>query len=161
MWRKVPNWEEYEVDEIGRVRNAPTRNIITGDVNSAGYQRVCFYHNNKKQRFFRHRLVAELFIDNPYNLPEVNHKDGNKLNNSVENLEWCDRTHNEHEAHRLLIKEYKPYIVCFTNGNIKEYEFAIDLADEIGVTKRTVQNYLQGKSNGYVNRGIAYIQYLR
>lgn len=161
MWLKVPNWEEYEVDENGKVRNILTGNTIVGDINSAGYQRVCFYRGKSKKRFFRHRLVAELFIDNPDNLPEVNHKDGNKNNNSVSNLEWSDRTHNEREARRTLIKEYKPYIVYFENGNIQIYEFAVDLANNIGVTKRTVLNYLQGKSKGYVNRGITSIQYLK
>lgn len=50
--------------------------------------------NGEQRRYSVHRLVAETFIENPNNLPEVNHKDENKLNNSVENLEWCDRVYN-------------------------------------------------------------------
>ncbi len=78
-------------------------------------------------------------------MPEVNHIDGNKQNNNKENLEWCSRIHNEREAHRLKIKEYKPFEVIFNNNIKKEYEFIIDLAKEIVVTKRTVQNWLQKK----------------
>ena len=160
MWLKIPNWEEYEVDETGRVRNTLTGNMIVGDTNNAGYQRICCYRKGRKQRFFRHRLVAELFIDNPNNFKEVNHIDGDKTNNSVTNLEWCDRAHNEREARRLLIKSYTPYIVYFTNGEVKKYEFVIDLANELNVSGRTVLNYLQGKTKGYINRGIADIKYL-
>lgn len=160
MWLKIPNWEEYEVDETGRVRNTLTGNMIVGDANNAGYQRICCYRKGRKQRFFRHRLVAELFIDNPNNFKEVNHIDGDKTNNSVANLEWCDRSHNEREARRLLIKSYTPYIVYFTNGEVKKYEFVIDLANELKVSGRTVLNYLQGKTKGYINRGIADIKYL-
>ena len=72
----------------------------------------------------------------------------------------CDRVFNEREAHRLNIKEYKPFKVYFQNGEYKEYEFAIDLANELKVTKRTIQNYLQGKSNSYKSRGINEIKYL-
>jgi hypothetical protein len=118
------------------------------------------YHNGKRQRFYRHRLVAELFIPNPDNLPEVNHVDGNKQHNEKTNLEWCTRTHNEREAHRLGLKEYKPFKVIFNNGIIKNYEFAIDFAQEIGVTKRSVQNWLQKRNKGYLKRGIKNIKYV-
>lgn len=161
MWKSIPDWEKYyEVNCNGDVRNKKTKKFIIGDINNAGYPRVCLYHKNKKQRFFRHRLVALLFIDNPYHYTEINHIDGDKLNNSVSNLQWCNRTENEREARRLGIKEYKPFKVIFSNGKIKQYEFPIDLAKEINVTKRTVQNYLQGKSNCYSEHGIFKIEYL-
>ena len=80
--------------------------------------------------------------------------------NNKDNLQWCNRTHNEREAHRLGIKEYKPFKVLFQNGKIKHYEFVIDLANELGLTKRTIQNYLQEKSKGYIKQGIKEIEYL-
>ena len=150
MWKDIPNWEiYYEINENGEVRNKLTGNYIKGDINNAEYYRVCLYHKSKRQRFFRHRLVAQLFIPNPNNYTEVNHIDGDKSHNF-----------NEREAHRLNIKEYKPFKVYFQNGEYKEYEFAIDLANELKVTKRTIQNYLQGKSNSYKSRGINEIKYL-
>ncbi len=161
MWKDIPGWNMYyEVNDKGDVRNKITNNFIIGDINNAGYARVCLYHNDKKQRFFRHRIVATLFLDNPNNYTEINHIDGNKLNNCVSNLQWCDRTENEREAHRLGIKQYKPFKVTFSNGIEKHYEFAIDLAKEINVTKRTILNYLQGKSDGYAIHKIIKIEYL-
>ena len=161
MWKDIPNWETYyEINENGEVRNKLTGNYIKGDINNTGYYRVCLYHKSKRQRFFRHRLVAQLFIPNPNNYTEVNHIDGDKSHNFKENLQWCDRVFNERETHRLNIKEYKPFKVYFQNGEYKEYEFAIDLANELKVTKRTIQNYLQGKSNGYKSKGINEIKYL-
>ncbi|HAU85870.1 MAG TPA: hypothetical protein DCW90_10310, partial [Lachnospiraceae bacterium] len=96
----------------------------------------------------------------PDNLPEVNHDDGNKSNNHVSNLVWCTRTDNEREAHRIGIKEFKPFQVKFKNGVIKQYEFAIDLANEMGVTRQCVRNYLHGKSKGFIKHNILSIQYL-
>lgn len=161
MWKDIPTWEDtYEINENGEVRNKITGNYIKGDINNAGYCRVCLYKKPRKQRYFRHRLVAELFIPNPNNLPEVNHINGDKTKNCASNLQWCDRTCNEREAHRIGLKEYKPYYIILNNGTKKEYEFAIELANELNVTKRTIQNYLQGKSKGYLDKGIKKIQYL-
>lgn len=161
MWKDIPDWKQfYEINEFGEVRNKITGRLNMGDINSAGYYRVCLYHNHKQKRYFRHRLVAQLFLPNPNNLPEVNHDDGDKSNNHVSNLVWCTRTENEREAHRIGIKKYKPFQVEFQNGIIKQYEFAIDLANEIGVTKRCVLNYLQGKSQGFVKYNILSIRYL-
>lgn len=161
IWKGIPEWEDlYEINNYGEVRNKRTNKLLTGDINNVGYMRVCLYDKERKYRFFRHRMVAKLFIPNPNNLLEVNHIDGNKFNNCVNNLEWCNRTHNEREAHRTLIKEYKPFIVTFNNNVTKKYEFVIELAKEINVTKRTVLNYLQNKSKGYLNKNISSIKYL-
>lgn len=161
IWKDIPGWEEYyEINNYGEVRNKKSSHILVGDKNSAGYMRVCLYNKNKKFRFFRHIMVAKLFLDNPNNFKEVNHIDGNKENNYVKNLEFCDRKHNEREAHRIGIKKYRPFIVKFNTGEYKTYEFTIDLATEINVTKRTVLNYLQGKSKGYLDKNISSIKYL-
>ena len=161
MWKNIKNWEGlYEISDKGEVRNYKTKKLIVGDKNNCGYYRVKLYNNNQKKTLYRHRLVAEAFIPNPNNLPEVNHIDGDKSNNYKNNLEWSSRTHNEREAHRLKIKTYKPFEVKFKDGTIKQYEFTPQLAEEIGVTKRTVLNYLHNKSKGYVNKNIIYIKYL-
>lgn len=161
MWKDIPGWEDrYEVNECGEVRNKITNNLLQGDKNNFGYLRVCLHENHRHQKFFRHRLVATLFLQNPFGFREVNHKDCNKQNNHVSNLEWCDRTHNERESRRNGIKSYRPYHVLFFDGREKTFEFASQLAEEIGVTRRVVVNYLQGKSHGYISKGIRKIQYL-
>lgn len=161
MWKDIPGWENlYKINEYGIIKNKKTDKILVGDKNSSGYCRVCLYYKGKKKRVFRHKMVALLFLNNRNNFSEVNHKDGNKNNNHYSNLEWCDRTQNEREAHRLKIKEYKPFVVKFQNGTLKKYEFAIDLANELNVSKRTIQNYLQHKSEGYLKKHILSIKYL-
>jgi len=91
MWKDIKNWETYyEINELGQVRNKLTKHIKAIDTNSAGYKRVTLYnkaYNPRSERFLLHRLVAMTFIPNPNNLPEVNHKDENKSNNSKDNLE--------------------------------------------------------------------------
>ena len=160
MWKSIPNWEWYLINEDGQIVNTRTNKYISGDINNLGYHRVILYDKGNKQRFFVHRLVATLFLPNPKNLSEVNHIDGNKDNNNVNNLEWSSRTHNEHAARRTGLKTYKPFEVVFTNGVIKQYEFTPQLATELNVTKRTVLNYLQGKTKGYIDKGIKEIHYL-
>lgn len=159
MWKDIPEWEDlYEISDEGLVRNKITNRLLVGDKNSAGYQRVTLYNKNIKKRFFIHRMVAQLFLDNPHNYPEVNHRDGDKTNNNVNNLEFCSRVHNEREAHRIGIKKYCPFEVVFADGQIKQYEFAIDLANELHVTKRAILNYLQHKNS---NPQIISINYIK
>lgn len=161
MWKSIPNWENYyEINEYGEVRNKKTSKLLQGDINSSGYYRVYLYNNNKKQRFFKHRLVGLLFLPNPLRLPEINHIDGDKSNNFVGNLEWCSRKNNEHYARRTGIKEYKPFKVCFIDGKTKYYEFTPELAEELNITRRTILNYLQKKSFGFSKYDIASIEYL-
>ena len=164
MWKPIKGWEEYySVNELGEVKNNKTNKLIKGDVNNAGYYRVslCDKTSLRKGRYFRHRLVTEHFIDNPNNLSEVNHIDGDKSNNCVDNLEWIDRTDNERHSRRELgNKEYKPFKVIYEDGREEIYEFKSDLANVLGVTNASVKNYLHGKSKGYINYNIVSIEYI-
>lgn len=84
---------KYEISNLGRVRNCKRGNILTPN-KCRGYLEIRLYKHGKVERFYVHRLVATAFIDNPNNLPEVNHKDFDKTNNTVENLEWINREDN-------------------------------------------------------------------
>lgn len=92
-WRptKFPN---YEVSSEGRVRNATTHHILSPMTNNVGYRQVHLSVNYKDYLKTIHRLVAEAFIPNPNGYREVNHKDKNKTNNTIYNLEWCTRKYN-------------------------------------------------------------------
>ena len=107
IWKGINNFEQYyEVSNLGNVktleRNVWNRfsyvtrpeRIMKQDTDRYGYKGVCIHVGNYKKRHTVHRLVAEAFIPNPYNLPEVNHKDGNKENNSADNLEWVTGSEN-------------------------------------------------------------------
>ena len=94
MWKKIEDYH-YAVNEEGQVINTRTGKIKSTYLNRPnGYLQVQLSKNGKVKHFFIHRLVATYFIDNPDNKPEVNHKDGNHLNNSVDNLEWATREEN-------------------------------------------------------------------
>ena len=87
IWKPIKGYENnYEISNFGNVRNKKTKQILTGDVNNAGYRRVTLYVPIKK-RFFIHRLVAYHFCEGFNEEFVVNHKDGNKLNNHINNLE--------------------------------------------------------------------------
>lgn len=119
IWKPIKEYEDlYEVSNLGRIKSKDriTRNgksnycikkgkILKIGSNSLGYAIIGLW-KDKKQRFFQvHRIVAETFIKNSENKKEVNHKDGNKRNNNIENLEWVTRSENVKHAikHGLLI----------------------------------------------------------
>lgn len=161
MWVKVKGWEDlYEVNENGDVRSLRTGKLIKGDTNNIGYHRVCFYDGDRKKRLFLHRLVAQTFLPNPNSYEEVNHINEDKNDNSVSNLEWCDRKHNERENHRSYGKPYTPFIVEFVDGTVKRYEFTVDLAKELGISPGCVRYYLKKNQTGLSKKGIKKLSYL-
>ena len=165
MWKDVLNWETlYEVNENGEVRNKLTQHILVGDINGGGYHRVRLYNKNhipSKRRFFVHRLVAQAFIPNEYNLPEVNHKDMNKANNHISNLEWVDRKTNERHCRRNGGKLYRPFVVEYNDDRQIIFEVTADLANELNVTPATVRSWLHKRYRGYEKYNIKNISYLQ
>ena len=100
VWKPVRNYEGlYEVSNMGRVKSlnynkTGKERIMKLNKDKDGYLLVNLHKNAKMECCKVHRLVATAFLDNSNNLPEVNHKDENKLNNCVDNLEWCSRSYN-------------------------------------------------------------------
>ena len=94
-WRAVPGYEGlYEVSNIGNVRNVRRNTLLRLQKTKYGYIQVWLYKNGISTGLKVHRLVAQAFLPNPDNLPMINHKDEDKTNNRVENLEWCDAKYN-------------------------------------------------------------------
>lgn len=93
-YKDIKDYEDlYEVSDTGLVRNKVSGKILK-PLKNKGYLQVVLCKNGEHRRYLIHRLVAQAFIPNPLNLPEVNHIDQNRSNNNVENLEWCNRQYN-------------------------------------------------------------------
>ena len=110
-WRDIPGYEGfYQVSDLGNIRSIrfnKIRNMKSWDSN--GYRAVELYLNNNGYTVGIHRLVALAFIPNPENKPEVNHKDRNRSNNNVENLEWVTQSENVAHAYRNGVKPRPTY----------------------------------------------------
>ncbi len=105
IWKPIPNYEgSYEVSNKGRIRSLNKGIILKPYVQNNGYYVIRLHKNGVCVGKTVHRIVASTFIDNPLSLPEVNHKDGIKTNNDVQNLEWCTREQNV--AHALTLGTY-------------------------------------------------------
>jgi hypothetical protein len=83
------------------------RKILKPTITPDGYHSVCLYYQGKTKTFLVHRIIAECFIENKFNKPDVNHDDGNKLNNNVTNLEWSTKKENvNHFLEKLSDRKY-------------------------------------------------------
>lgn len=111
-WKPVYGWEDYyEVSNTALVRRIKggerTRFMreLPGSKTSHGYRNITLTRNGKCTKYYIHRLVALSFIPNPENKPQINHKDGNGLNNDITNLEWVTSRENLIHRSRVLKKE--------------------------------------------------------
>lgn len=112
VWKDIAGYDGlYQISNKGRVRNA--RSILKTFVCGSGYSEIILTKNRKRKPKLIHRLVAEAFLLNPVGKREVNHKDGNKLNNDVGNLEWVTPSENQAHSRRVLgAKSFQRKVVC-------------------------------------------------
>ena len=107
IWRQIKEYPRYSVSNFGRVKNNNTDKVLKGYTDFKGYQRVCIHCRSEgiRKDLKVHRLVAEAFVPNPDNKPQVNHIDGNKQNNAASNLEFCTNQENQTHFWRYLNNE--------------------------------------------------------
>ena len=160
IWCPIKGFEGlYEVSDQGRVRSLKfgKERILKPIRMSKGYLFVNLCKNGEMKKCLVHRLVAQTFIPNPDNLPQVNHKDEDKENNSVQNLEWCDQKYNINYGIRnqmVSMKLSKPVLQFTKDGEfVREWKSATDVQRTLGYFQNHISNCCNGKcksSNGFI-----------
>lgn len=163
IWKPCPGYEKlYDVSNLGNFRtrsdNPKSRKKISGWVNYTGYRQVHLTKDGIDKYYRAHRLVAEAFISNPLSKPHVNHKDGNRSNNQVSNLEWVTSAENlwhaEHVLKRDMHRNWRPgakhVLAKLTTAQVrwiyknKEKMAQKDMAKKLGVARSTVADIAVG-----------------
>lgn len=153
IWKDIEGFEGvYQISSKGNVRSLNRYVNCKGGVRieigkpikpkliGRGYHQVFLRNNGTHKQLLVHRLVAQAFLPNPDNLPEVNHIDENKTNNCIENLEWCDSTYNM----RYTIN--KPVIQYTKDGYmLKVWDCAYDAYRETGIFNTSISSCCKGK----------------
>lgn len=163
-WREIPGYPGYKASDDGRIasfRRNPSGYILSQHKSSNGYMRVQLMRGGTGNCAGVHRFVAMAFIPNPNNLPEVNHKNGDKTDNRVENLEWVTSSQNHLHAYRVLGKQ--PYakgkhfdrraklsptevrLIRSSNLGLSE------LSEYFGISESTVYNVRKKRTYKYVD----------
>lgn len=148
-YKKEPiiGFEEYQIDTNGVVYNKDG-SVKKYSINTTGYCIVNFYVNHKRTGFGIHSLVAKQFIPNPENKPQVNHKDGNTENNSVDNLEWVTASENMRHSFDVLHREpSNKKAICGYDKDTKEKVYEFDSLANAARYFANGKNYVHYQNN--------------
>ena len=166
IWKPIKGYEGlYEVSNLGRVRSLDKvlpvfvngthatrvrRGVIRRQHVGRGYHYVLLRDGGKDKNFRVHRLVAEAFVPNPQNLPQVNHKDEDKGNNRADNLEWCSSSYNHRYGttiERAADKIRRPVVQLSMDGSeIREFESVTKAAESVNTSSCQISRACNGKS---------------
>lgn len=143
--KPIRHFERYGIYSDGTVINLKTLKIIKPYPVAKGYLRVDLVDKNRRLQAYVHRLVAEAFLNNPHDYDQVNHKDGNKQNNDVNNLEWCSAEMNaRHAAENGLTNNKKVELIAIQLKDLDRYPALADYAKRHGITPDEVRYRIVG-----------------
>lgn len=152
IWKDIIETSNYAVSSLGRIKNTKTNRLLNPSELGNGYKQVSLKMNDtgKFKKEYIHRLVAKYFIENPDNKKEVNHKDGNKNNNNMDNLEWVTPSENQkHKYDVLKSKTSNRLIGQYTKDDkfIQSYDSIISAVKAVGLKSRSgLDSVLYGKA---------------
>lgn len=143
IWKDIKDFIGlYQVSNFGRVKSLKwgKERILKPRKLKCGYFAVILYKDGVTKSYFIHRLVAQAFLPNPNNLPQVNHKNENKTDNRVENLEWCDQKYNCQYSFAKTILQFDK------KGNfITEFPSTMEVYKQLGYGKGNISACCNGK----------------
>lgn len=150
IWKQID--DRYSVSNFGRIKSnyANKERILKPYKNRRGHLMVDLRHPNTRKTMQVHRLVAIAFISNPNNLPEVNHKDEDKTNNCVDNLEWCTTEYNCNYGTRNIRKGVncrKAICSVDKNGNVTHYASRLEAANATGIRDTSISKALSDNAH--------------
>lgn len=152
-WKVIDFATNYEVSNLGHIRNRTTKKVLKGRDTKSGYLQVSLKLNNtnKFQNQYIHRVVALIWIPNPEKKKEVNHIDGNKINNEISNLEWVTNSENQlHKTHILkktVTSNRKIGMFSKEGELIKEFNSIVEAGTYFGKSRINIDNALKHKQN--------------
>lgn len=155
IWKNIEDFN-YQVSNLGRIKSLRSNKILQNVLGTDEYFKVCLHKDKKQYNKLIHRLVAETFIPNPENKPQVNHKNGNKLDNNINNLEWCTISENtQHSFDNGLqpklygldnkITKYKIEVYSFYTGVYVTTLIGKQALKDFGLDQSSVWQCLNGK----------------
>lgn len=154
--KEIKFFENYLIDENGMIYNKRRLNKpINQFVDNVGYKQCILFLNGKKFYKRVHRLVAETYISNPEKLPQVNHKDGNKLNNNVSNLEWVSNSQNTKHGYNnnLYLNKYRVSVNVYNKSGefLEQFKSIRELSDKLKLNRKTVSRIIKGEKSNNAN----------
>ena len=161
IWKPIPNWEEYQISNLGRIKSFYIRwkepKLLKQQKDKDGYWKVALSKNNKSYNFQVHRLLALTFIPNPNNYAYINHKNENKSDNTLDNLEWCDFTYNcvYGTARKRASEKCFKRIKCIETG--EEFKSLKEASKILNISNNKLSRIINHKGGFYENRHYKYV----